>query len=346
VLAVGELEPVQRSRLLAFLFERCCVVQVTTTGIDRAHRMFTVLNATGKPLARNDVLKAALLGNIPAADSAPARAAWQEMEARLGEDFERLFSHVHAMHGRPGSRVISGILEIAAAQGGAAPFIAKGLGPAAIVYDDVRRARHAGATHSATIRTYLRYLDCHAFTDWVPPVMYWLELANRQHDVVANLKDPLLRRGLGRSCSRARGCTLCAQVLGEERVVRRGKDQARPPRGAAARRNCGRQPPVALPAGVVPQHTEQDRQGGQSLETVHYVEGAEACSSLPDPAALGKRALAVNEQHGAEKVVVRAAAIVLLGCRNEVLKQLAGLGRGPSEGALVTRRLDHVAAGE
>ena len=173
LLAVGELDRLQRQRLLGFLFERCCVVQVTTTGIDRAHRMFTVLNATGKPLARNDVLKAALLGDIPAAASAPARAAWQEMETRLDEDFERLFSHVHAMHGRPGSRIISGILEIAAALGGAATFICQRLHPAAMVYDDIRRARHSGSAHSVTIRTYLRYLDCHAFTDWVPPVMLW-----------------------------------------------------------------------------------------------------------------------------------------------------------------------------
>jgi Protein of unknown function DUF262/Protein of unknown function (DUF1524) len=173
MLAASEFEPLQLRRLLSFLFERCCVVQVTTTGIDRAHRMFTVLNATGKPLARNDVLKAALLGTIPAAASAAARAAWQEMETLLGDDFERLFSHVHAMHGRPGSRVISGILEIAASLGGARIFIDRALHPAAMVYDDIRHARHAGSPHSPTIRTYLHYLACHAFADWIPPLMLW-----------------------------------------------------------------------------------------------------------------------------------------------------------------------------
>jgi hypothetical protein len=171
-----ELEPAQRRRVRDFLLGRCYVVQVTTTDIDRAHRMFTVLNATGKPLARNDILKAALLGNIPPAASAPARTAWQEMESTLGEDFERLFSHVHAMHGRPGARVISGVLEIAAAHGGAKLFIERGLVPAATALDDIRYSRHAGSLHSATIRTYLRYLDAHPFADWVPPVMlYWLE---------------------------------------------------------------------------------------------------------------------------------------------------------------------------
>jgi hypothetical protein len=170
---VREFEPPQLRRLLSFLLERCCVVQVTTSGIDRAHRMFTVLNATGKPLARSVVLPAALLGNMPAGAAAAARAAWQEMETRLGEEFERLFSHVHVMHGRPGARVITGILEIAASLGGARMFIERALRPAARLYDDIRHARHTGSPHSATIRTYLRYLECHAFSDWMPPLMLW-----------------------------------------------------------------------------------------------------------------------------------------------------------------------------
>jgi len=70
--ALAESSTAQRRQLLDFVLDRCCVVLVATTGIDRAHRMFTVLNATGKPLARNDVLKAALLGSVPAAQAAAA----------------------------------------------------------------------------------------------------------------------------------------------------------------------------------------------------------------------------------------------------------------------------------
>jgi hypothetical protein len=173
VAAVKELEPLHRQRLLEFLFARCCVVQVATTGIDRAHRMFTVLNATGKPLARNDVLKAALLGSVAQAAAPAARAMWHEAESRLGSDFEQLFSHIHAMHGRPGSRVISGTLEIAAKLGGARTFVERMLAPAASTFDDIRHARHAGSPYSPTIRTFLSYLHWHSFSDWMPPVMLW-----------------------------------------------------------------------------------------------------------------------------------------------------------------------------
>ena len=176
---VQDLELAQRLRLRDFLFERCCVVQVATTGLDRAHRMFTVLNATGKPLARNDVLKAALLGSISPLASASARATWHEAENRLGDQFEQLFSHIHVMYGRPGSRVIASILDVAAARGGAATFLESTLAPVAAAFDDIRHARHSGSANSGIIRTYLSYLNWQSFADWMPPVMlWWLERGN------------------------------------------------------------------------------------------------------------------------------------------------------------------------
>jgi hypothetical protein len=166
----------QRRRLVDFLLDHCCVVLVATTGIDRAHRMFTVLNATGKPLARNDILKAALLGNVPPAAAAQALATWHQAESRLGAQFESLFSHIHAMHGRPAGRVIAGILEIAEAGGGERAFIEGKLRPAANIFDDLRHARHAGSAHSAAIGRYLTYLGWHSFGDWIAPAMLrWLE---------------------------------------------------------------------------------------------------------------------------------------------------------------------------
>jgi len=169
--ALADYDLAQRRRLIDFLLDHCCVVLVATTGIDRAHRMFTVLNATGKPLARNDVLKAALLGSTPT-----ARALWTEAETRLGDDFEALFSHIHAMYGRPGARVISDVMEIADASGGAQAFIERVVRPAAVVLDDLRRAHHEGSSQSAAITRYLRYFGWHSSADWIPPAMlFWLE---------------------------------------------------------------------------------------------------------------------------------------------------------------------------
>jgi len=170
---LGDYDAAQRRRLAEFLLERCHVVMVSTTGIDRAHRMFTVLNATGKPLARNDILKADLLGNVRPSAMESATATWDAAEARLGDEFETVFSHIRAMYGRPSAHVISGIRGIASQVGGGEAFIGQILQPAAAIYEDIGRSRHGGSPHSRAIATSLTYLGWLRGGDWVPPAMLW-----------------------------------------------------------------------------------------------------------------------------------------------------------------------------
>jgi hypothetical protein len=163
----------ERSRLTGFLLDRCCVVHVATGDIDRAYRMFMVLNASGKPLARDDILKATLLGSLPAGVMPHCVAIWDLAKDRLGKDFEDLFSHIRAMFGRPGGQVIAGVKEIAEENGGAQRFIEHVLQPAARIFEDIRDARHEGSPQSAAIAQHLRYLGWHTFADWKPPAMLW-----------------------------------------------------------------------------------------------------------------------------------------------------------------------------
>ncbi len=172
--ALADFDPAQRRRLADFLLDKCHVVVVSTTGIDRAHRIFTVLNARGKPLARNDILKADLLGGVPTAAMKDATRIWDRAESHLGDEFENLFSHIRIIHARSSPQVISGIKNIAVEAGGSLPFIERILQPAAAVFDDILKARHEGSAHSpkiSSLLTYLGWLKGHS--DWVPPVMLW-----------------------------------------------------------------------------------------------------------------------------------------------------------------------------
>lgn len=173
VAALGDYGSDERNRLAHFLLDRCQIVHVTTTDIDQAHRMFTVLNARGKPLARNDILKADLLGRVPHEAAAAATKIWDEAEGRLGEHFEQLFSHIRAMYGRLDDQVIAGIVKIAEAKGGAQAFIERVLRSSASILDDIRNARHADRPQSAAIAQLLHYLGWHSFSDWIPPAMLW-----------------------------------------------------------------------------------------------------------------------------------------------------------------------------
>jgi uncharacterized protein DUF262/uncharacterized protein DUF1524 len=174
--AVADLDPAGRRALADFLLDKCHIVLVSATGIDRAHRMFTVLNATGRPLARNDILKAALLGSVPAPALNRATAAWDAAQARLGADFDSLFSHLRTIHRRTSAHIISGVQKIAQDQGGAETFIADLLAPAAAALDDIRHARHTGAPQSAAIAGSLRHLGWLRGGDWIPPALEcWLQ---------------------------------------------------------------------------------------------------------------------------------------------------------------------------
>lgn len=168
-----------RRKLTDFVLDRCCVVAMVATDIDQAHRLFEVLNARGKPLARNDILKAELLGGVPEEARPVAKAMWDEAERRADVDFEQLFSHIRAMYRLPEGKVISDIRKIAEEKGGAQAFIERVLAPSAAVFDDIRRARHAGSPHSAAVCRFLRYLGWHSFSDWIAPAMLqWLEKGN------------------------------------------------------------------------------------------------------------------------------------------------------------------------
>jgi hypothetical protein len=173
VAALKGYDAAERRRFADFLLDRCRLVFVSTTDIDSAHQIFMVLNATGKPLARNDILKADLLGSVPPPARQQAAHVWAEAERTLGDGFEQLFSHIRAMYERPDSRVILGIRQIATECGGAQAFIERVLQPATRIADNIGNTRHTGSPHSAAIVQYLRYLSWHSFSDWVPPAMLW-----------------------------------------------------------------------------------------------------------------------------------------------------------------------------
>ena len=148
----GTYDPAQRRRLADFLLDKCHVVVVSTTGIDRAHRMFTVLNATGKPLARNDILKADLLGGVPPAAMKKRNANLGSQRNRTSATNSRTSSAIFApFTARNSPQVISGIRNIAAVEGGGLPFIERILQPAAAIYEDIRKSRHEGSPHSRAI---------------------------------------------------------------------------------------------------------------------------------------------------------------------------------------------------
>ena len=168
----------QRSALFDFITERCIAAVLVSHNIDRAHRMFVVLNERGKRLQRDDILKADILSRVPQADVKWIAEKWDQTGAALGKDFEVFFSHVRKIYGYDNRQVVSGVRSVIDDAGGAEPFINKVFVPLSQTYQIIRSAEGQGVTPEIARR--LQYLNRLADGDWAPAAR--LALAEREKD--------------------------------------------------------------------------------------------------------------------------------------------------------------------
>jgi hypothetical protein len=148
-----------------------------TRDIDRAHRLFTVLNERGRVLQRNDILKAEVLKSVAPERVDAALVQWEHASQLLGASFEIFFSHVFSIYGRGESKIIAGIRRAVAQAGGAEVFLNDVLAPLAEAYHRVRYAADVEVSIDPEARRYLVYLGRLAEGDWAPAAM----LALRQY---------------------------------------------------------------------------------------------------------------------------------------------------------------------
>jgi len=168
---LSSLDEPDRRRLTDYLCDQCHFVVVLTRDIDRAHRLFTVLNERGRVLQRNDILKAELLKNIPEQRRADAIEKWDGAARLLGARFETFFSHVFAIYGRGDTRIIAGVRRTILEVGGAEAFLTDVVAPLAKAYHTVLHAGDVNLNIDPDVRRYLVYLNRLPEGDWAPAAM-------------------------------------------------------------------------------------------------------------------------------------------------------------------------------
>ena len=151
------------------ILHACYLSVVVTHCLDSAHRIFSVMNTRGRPLARNDILKAQLFGAMPASSRAPRIAKWDSLQAQLRDEFESLFSYLRSAEGQGHTRVISGIHDLIAKSGGAEAFFDELLVPyGEILLQLTGRGESQSDSAVAHLASHLRRLP---FSEWVAPAL-------------------------------------------------------------------------------------------------------------------------------------------------------------------------------
>ncbi|MCB1503433.1 MAG: DUF262 domain-containing protein [Hyphomicrobiaceae bacterium] len=182
VASLSQLDAGQRKQLADFLLEKCHVVVTLSHDIDRAHRLFTVLNERGKPLRRNDIIKVEVLGGLSPFDADHARRRWEAAEAQLGGDFEAFFGHLKAVYGRRRATVVTGLRSLIAEAGGARAFIDKVLVPYIGVFVRIRSCQDAPSRSGDELSERLHYLNRLRGEEWLPAVMVALHKYGQEPD--------------------------------------------------------------------------------------------------------------------------------------------------------------------
>ena len=134
---VAALAPADRRTLGIYLMEWCHVVVIVSRDIDRAHRLFTVLNERGKPLEKNDIIKAEVLRGMSSKAASLALERWDEAHEATAGDFETFLGHLKLIHGLQRPPIIAAVRSLVRDLG-SERFIEQELGPYTKAFNRVR----------------------------------------------------------------------------------------------------------------------------------------------------------------------------------------------------------------
>lgn len=96
-----QLSPEQLKELFRLIAGRAFLVTVSTSDLNSAYRIFSVMNARGLPLSPQDIFKSQVIGTIDENEKQHYADLWERLEENLGRDeFGNLFFYIRAIKAR------------------------------------------------------------------------------------------------------------------------------------------------------------------------------------------------------------------------------------------------------
>ena len=171
------LEDTSRQRLATFILNRCVLVVVSSPDIDSAYRIFSILNNRGLDLSHADILKAEIVGKLPATLSEVYSKKWEDAENELGVDaFKELFNHIRMIYRKQKLRetVLKEFREYVVPEHKPKELIDEVILPLAEAYLEITTASFESAKHADEINALFRWLGQIGNYDWIPPAIKFL----------------------------------------------------------------------------------------------------------------------------------------------------------------------------
>lgn len=189
-------------RLTQFIITRCFLVVVSTPDIDSAYRIFSVLNNRGMDLSHADILKAEIIGKIPAEYQDNYSTKWEETEEKLGRDtFKSLFSHIRMIHGKvkPRESILKEFIKDVKPSPTSYPqqFVDKILLPCADAFYDINHQAYKSDRLAEEINQSFRWLHWIDNSDWIPPAIFYLSQNYHNPDLLVRFFSDLDRLASG-----------------------------------------------------------------------------------------------------------------------------------------------------
>jgi hypothetical protein len=181
----------RRTRLAQHLVQRVFLISVTTPDPEAAYRIFSILNNRGLDLTVADLLKAEIIGVIPARLQQTYTERWEGLEERLGsQSFSDFFSHLTAMYHMSSAHttVLEGFRRHLAPVATDAQHLVDDTSlPFGAAYHMVSRApyEHERTDLAQRVNDLLRWLNDIDNGDWIPPAISYMARYHQQPERLA-----------------------------------------------------------------------------------------------------------------------------------------------------------------
>jgi hypothetical protein len=192
--------PGERSRLAQFAARRCYLVAVRTATFNSAYRIFSVLNSRGLNLTTSDILKAEMIGDIPAPQQQDYTQKWEDTEDALGRDgFQELFAHIRMIYRKAklAETVLDEYKNHILPHQNTADFIDKVIIPYGDAYEIIKTASYQSATGADPVNEMLTWLNRIDNSDWIPLAILYFSKHSNSPDELAKFLVSLERLAAG-----------------------------------------------------------------------------------------------------------------------------------------------------